>query len=327
MFGYVALAIVAFFFIFIPEATFIIFGGVLISLVLLGIVCNIKKRVPGSKTLHLVFTTLGLVLGALGIVWLLSSRIAMEMEVFAEQLPVAIEDVINTLEQNLWFNRLMTEAEEGNWVQNFIAPKVLPQTAKLATIVLNGTTAFGIALVLGIYFALDSKRYGKVSNSIVPRDQEEKYRKLFQGLHDNLQNWLLGKLLSMVAVLVLTYIGLLLLGIKAAFPLAFIAGFLSFIPNVGPILSAVPAMIIAFAQGWEMSLYVGVVYVIVQALEGTLITPLIQKRKVRVLPAALISFQFIMAILYGFAGLFMATPVLVAIMTLVEKFWVDNERR
>lgn len=326
MFGYIALGIIAFFFILIPQATFIIFGGVLIALILLSMVSGIKKRAPGSKTTLMVLTIIAVIILFVGISWLVSSRIAQEMEVFARQFPVALDEVMTSLEKNTWYNRLLEEADQGNWVENFIAPKVLPKTAQLATVVINGLTAFGISLLLGIYFAIDSKRYESLLRRLVPVKDEDKYARLFFSLHDNLENWLLGKLLSMLAVGALSYIGLLLLGIQAAFPLAFIAGFLGFIPNVGPIMAAVPAMTIAFAQGWKMVIYVAILYVAVQAAEGWFITPIITKKKVKILPGTLITFQFIMAILYGFGGLFMATPILVALSTTIDKFWVEPQR-
>lgn len=327
MFGLVVLGLLAFLFIFSPEAAFIIFGGVLIALILLGIAAKIKRRAPASKKLILGLTVVLVFSGTFLTGWLISSRIASEMQVFARQLPQAGQEVLDALNKNLWFHQLMEEARQGNWLEDFIAPKIVPKTARLATITLNGVTAFGIAVFLGVYFAVDSRRYGRLLVNLAPKSQESRYTELFAALKDNLQNWLLGKLLSMIAVGVLTYIGLALLDVKAAFPLAFIAGFLGFIPNIGPILSAVPAMIIGFSQGWKMSVYVAVLYMAVQAAEGLLITPLIQKKKVKLLPAGLISFQFVMAALFGFGGLFMATPLLVAVMTTIQKFWVENPRR
>tara|TARA_Y100000780_G_scaffold152506_1_gene137371 strand:+ start:52933 stop:53997 length:1065 start_codon:yes stop_codon:yes gene_type:complete len=327
MFGIVVLGILAFFFVAVPEAMFIIFAGILVALILLGIVRLVKSKIPAKKNMLLISTIIFTIIATIGVGWLVSSRIAIELGTFSEQLPKAIDEFMAYLQGFKWFNKLQFEASQGNWMENFIAPKVLPQTAKMATVILNGLTAFGIALFLGIYFAVDSKRYGKLLLKLVPEENESQYQSLFKGLEANLQNWLLGKLFSMIGVFILTYIGLLVFGIKAALPLAFIAGFLSFIPNVGPILSVVPALFIAFAQGWETMIYVAGLYMLVQALEGFFLTPLIQKRKVRVLPAALISFQFIMAILYGFPGLFLATPLLVALMTTVDIFWINRSKK
>lgn len=325
MFGLAILAVLTFFFVVVPEAMFIIFAGILIALILLGIVRYIKTKIPAKKNMLLVGTVALFKTAFIGATWLVSTRVALELSAFSEQLPKAVNEFRDYLQEFKWFGKLKLEASQGNWMENFIAPKVLPQTARMATVILNGFTAFGIALFLGIYIAVDSKRYAKILLKIVPNKQRAHYATFFQALVDNLQNWLLGKLFSMIGVFVMTYIGLLILGIKAALPLAFIAGFLSFIPNVGPILSVVPALFITFAQGWKMMLYVALLYMFVQALEGFLLTPMIQKRKVRVLPAALISFQFIMAILYGFPGLFLATPVLVALMTTVDKFWIQRQ--
>ncbi|MEX0799217.1 MAG: AI-2E family transporter [Bacteriovoracaceae bacterium] len=323
MFGLVALAIFALFFILAPHAAFLIFGGILVSLILLGIADAVKKKVPTSKRKLLGFTIAGFFLLAIGGVWLISSRLAQEMSTFSETMPKAIDNLITYIKQYDWINRAIEQAKQDDWVGN-IAPQLLPKTAKIASVALNGVVAFAVALFLGVYFAIDSKKYGEILIKIAPKKEETKYHRLFEALYQNLQSWLMGQLFSMFAIFVLAYIGLLILGVKAALPLAAIAGLLTFIPNVGPIIASVLAMIMAFPEGLKMVAYVAILYMIVEALEGMLITPLIQKHKVSALPGALISFQFIMAILFGFPGLFLATPFLVAMMTLVDKLWIEN---
>lgn len=327
MFSYVLIALLAFLFIFVSEAAFIVFGGFLMSLLFIGTAKFVKRGLPMSRGLRLALTILVLILLVLASSWIASAQIADEMEFFIDHFPEALDEFLVSVRRNAFFHQVKEQAEQGEWMKNFIAPKILPKTAKLATVFVNGLAAFGIALALGIYFALDSRRYTKILRDLVPRNKEEKFIEFFKELGLNLQRWLWGKLLSMAGVGVLTYLGLVLLGVKAPFPLAFIASFLSFIPNAGPIISAIPAMVLAFSQGWHMVLYVALLYIVVQLLEGMLLTPMIQKKGVRLLPAGLIAFQFFMAVIYGFGGLFMATPLLVALMTTVNEFWVKSPSR
>lgn len=136
--------------------------------------------------------------------------------------------------------------------------------------------------------------------------------------------WLAGRAASMTVVGVLTWLTLWALGIPAPLILGFFAGLLSFIPNLGPILSIVPALLVALTVGPWYVLYVVLVYLGVQAVESNLITPLIQQEAVTVPPALLIVFQVSMGVLAGIWGMIVATPLLVVIMLLVQGLYVRD---
>ena len=104
--------------------------------------------------------------------------------------------------------------------------------------------------------------------------------------------------------------------------LALIAGLFSFVPTFGPVASAVPAVLVGLSAGPQQALWVALLYLGVQMFESYGITPLIQRRVVRIPPALLVLFQLMMAVLAGVLGVLLATPILVMLMVLVGMLYV-----
>jgi predicted PurR-regulated permease PerM len=128
----------------------------------------------------------------------------------------------------------------------------------------------------------------------------------------------------MSVVGVLTFAGLWLIGLPLAAALALISALLTFIPNIGPLIAAVPALLLAFASGGNMVLLVIAVYVVVQAIETYLVTPLIQQEKVSLPPALVIGAQLLMGVMFGILGLALATPLAALTLTLASGLYVHD---
>ena len=143
-------------------------------------------------------------------------------------------------------------------------------------------------------------------------------------LGETLINWLLGKLFSMTVVGVLTALGLWALGIPLIGVLSLLAGLLSFIPNFGPILALIPAVLVALLEGPDQALYVAGLYVLVQAVESNLITPLVQQRLIEMPPALILVAQVLMGTLVGGLGVMLATPVVAILMVLVKMLYIQD---
>jgi predicted PurR-regulated permease PerM len=118
---------------------------------------------------------------------------------------------------------------------------------------------------------------------------------------------------------VLTWLGLTLLGVPLALILAVLAGLLAFIPNIGPVIAAVPAVLLSLLEGPQMALYVALLYIGVQTVESYLITPFIQRRTVSLPPALTIAAQFLLGMQAGGFGLFVATPLAAVGLTLAQR--------
>jgi predicted PurR-regulated permease PerM len=176
--------------------------------------------------------------------------------------------------------------------------------------VFNGITGLIILVALVAFFTFSPQTYKQTIYSITPSHMNASLSNGFKKVPRILNRWMLGRLVSMVAVTILTYVGLLLLGIQSPLILALLAGLLSFIPNLGPLLSVVPAVIIAFQTGIDAVLLVVGLYALVQFVESYLITPVVQKKAVEIDPAFLLSTQIIFGAVFGFMGLLLAGPLL-----------------
>jgi predicted PurR-regulated permease PerM len=144
-----------------------------------------------------------------------------------------------------------------------------------------------------------------------------------------LKGWLKGMMIAMVLIAVLTFIGLSIIGIPMALALAVIAGILNFIPNFGPLMAMVPAVLLGFVDSTQTAIIVAALYILIQTLESNIITPTIQRRMINLPPALLIIAQLLMGTLSGALGIILATPLLAITMVLVEELYVkynsDNE--
>ena len=128
----------------------------------------------------------------------------------------------------------------------------------------------------------------------------------------------------MLFIGVLTWVGLSIIGVPLALTLGLIAGLLSFIPNFGPILSAVPAILLAFIDSPTSALYVLALFVGVQLIESNLVTPMIERQTVELPPVLTIVSQLALAVLFGAVGLILATPILAVVMVLVQTLYIQD---
>jgi predicted PurR-regulated permease PerM len=178
--------------------------------------------------------------------------------------------------------------------------------------------------VIGIYLAANPGLYLRGVARLVPKPRRARLRELLETLGRTLRWWMVGQLVSMTAVGVLSYIGLRLLDVPLALTLAVIAFFLTFIPFIGPLLSAVPVVLVAFSQGPTIALYALLFYALIQMLEGYLLTPNVQRRSVALPPALTIAAQVLLSVLFGALGVIMATPLAAVGLVVVRRLYVEG---
>jgi predicted PurR-regulated permease PerM len=184
--------------------------------------------------------------------------------------------------------------------------------------VLSSTLAVGAGLVLilflAIYLAIDPGLYRRGLLRLVPRQSRKRADKMLTAIAVTLRKWLVTQLIAMVAIGVVTTLVLLALDVRAAVPLGILAGLLEFVPTLGPILSALPAIAMGFVDSPEKALAVTIAYVGIQFLENHLLIPLLMKEGIDIPPALTIVAQALMAIVFGFLGLLVAVPLLATVM-------------
>lgn len=155
--------------------------------------------------------------------------------------------------------------------------------------------------------------------------REERVKKLIIKIEEKLGGWLRGQLVLSVLIGLLSYIGLTVLNIPYALPLSLIAGVLEVIPVMGPIISAIPAVIIAVTISPLLGLGVAAMYFVIQQLENHLIVPQVMQRAVGLNPLVVILAIAIGSKLIGFAGALLAVPLAVVGQIIVAE--IIEERK
>lgn len=161
----------------------------------------------------------------------------------------------------------------------------------------------------------------------MPASQRRRTAATLHALDHALRGWLTGTLVCMLIVGTATGVGLWLIGVPLAVALGLLAFMLEFIPYLGPILAAVPGVLMATSLGTTQALYALALYLGIQAVESYLLAPLVYQRAVHVPPALLISAQVIFGTLLGVLGVVFATPLTVCGMVLVQKLYLEKSTR
>ena len=139
-----------------------------------------------------------------------------------------------------------------------------------------------------------------------------------------LRKWLGIQFISMVVIGVASIAALSIIGVPAALPLGILAGLLEFIPNVGPLIAAAPAVLMGFVGGPQMALWVALSYILIQQLESQILVPILMQEGVDLPPVLTILAQALMAIVFGFLGLLIAVPLLAIVMVGVKMLYVEG---
>jgi predicted PurR-regulated permease PerM len=184
----------------------------------------------------------------------------------------------------------------------------------------------GIVLIIfmAIYIASDPNTYHRGLMHLFPHYARNRAGEVLSAMATVLRRWLVTQLIAMVAIGTVTTVALLILDVKAAFALGLIAGLLEFVPTVGPILSAIPAIFMGFLDGPEKALTVAVVYIGIQFIENHLLIPMLMKGGVDIPPVLTILAQALFTLLFGFLGLMVAVPALAAVMVAVKMLYVER---
>jgi len=181
-----------------------------------------------------------------------------------------------------------------------------------------------IIIFLAIYIGADPELYHRGLIALFPLRARRRAGEVLSAMATALRRWLVTQLIAMLAIGSVTTIVLLILRVKAAFALGILAGLFEFIPTVGPILSALPAIAMGFLDSPEKALYVALAFWGIQFAENHLLIPLLMKGGVDLPPVLTILSQALMALLFGFIGLMCAVPLLAAVMVAVKMLYVEG---
>jgi predicted PurR-regulated permease PerM len=297
------------------------FAGVLLSVMLRAPARWLHRRLRLPEKLAL-FLEIIVVLGTLSLVIVLAApSVAEQITLLQQEIPRSYHEARATLQNSgigRTLEKVLPRGDEIPWT------RLAGSAAGLLSNVAGVVFAAVVFLVVGLFLAINPSVYRDNLILLVPPASRDRVRDLLAEMADTLRSWLFGRLVGMAFIGVTTGIGLWILGAPLALALGVLAALLAFIPNLGPVLSAVPAVLVSMTQGWtQVALVVGL-YIVLQAIDNNVVTPLIEQRMVNLPPALTALSQILLGLLFGILGLFLATPITACAVILIRKVYVEG---
>ncbi|MBC8087682.1 MAG: AI-2E family transporter, partial [Phycisphaerae bacterium] len=184
-----------------------------------------------------------------------------------------------------------------------------------------------LLIFLSIYIGAEPDVYRGWILSVVPAHHRAHMRNVLGEISTVLRKWLVTQMIAMVVIGLASMAVLLLLGVKAPYALAIIAGLMEFVPTVGPLISAVPAILMAFVDSPQLALYVAIAYWGIQFVENNLLIPFLMRGEMDLPPAITIVAQALMTVVFGFIGLMVAVPLTAAVLVPIRMIAIRENAR
>jgi predicted PurR-regulated permease PerM len=274
-------------------------------------------RWPARVAIVVVIVVLAALL--VGITSMMGRPLLLQLQELRNTVPRAWASV------ELWLHGQPFGAQILSWTSDAAELKVPWARVALAATAATGALADGLlVLLLGIYLAFDPALYRHGFLRLVPPLHRSRIGAALAASGGALQRWLLGQGLTMLIVGTTVGVGLALLGMPVAAAMGFIAGLLEFVPFFGAIASLLLGTLLAFAQGPQQALYVAIFFLVIQQLEGNVVIPLVQRWAAHLPPVLSLLAVVVFGTLFGVEGIILGTPLMVVLMVLIEKLYVQG---
>ena len=304
------------------DVILLIFAGCLLAITLRGSGQFLSKFLPLSEKFWLTITILlgfgSLIFGF----WYFGPHVARQINVLSDSTLNSLNHLLDEIRKFNIGKKIISEATKS--FEETQKLNILARITGIFSSTLNILINILIVLFVGLYTAYEPQQYIDGFIRLIPINYRERTKEIIESVEHALRWYIIGRVLSMISIGIFTLIGLWILHVPLAFTLATLAAIMTFIPYLGPILSATPAILIALSMSPAMALYVGILYTCIQLIESYLITPLIQLQAVSLPPVLTIATQIILGIIAGGIGLIMATPFTVMIIVLIQTLYIED---
>jgi len=311
---------------FVPsllQVFLVLFAGMLFGNFLTQLSARLARTVKLSYGAAYAIVIIALLILIGGTIYYMGSRIADQINKLLHELNQASSQVESKLKVQSWWQQLMRFGPDGQ--PSWAADKAVSTATSAAWLALSFAGSALLVGFLGFYFALQPHLYREGFLALFKRQARGQVRTILDQSATRLWWWCLGRLVGMTVIGVASSIGLWLLGVPLPITLGVLAGLLNFIPNIGPIIAGIPAVLLALQQGTNVAIYVLVFYFLLQFVESYFLTPLIDQHQVSIPPGLMLSAQLLLGVLAGFFGLLLATPLTVLAVILVNELHVEKE--
>jgi predicted PurR-regulated permease PerM len=303
----------------ISHVALLLFGGFIFAAILNAMAQRVRRFTPANQKVAVGVSVLALATTAAALLWLIGDSIAAQFDALRESLPKAVEALKNWLEDQPFGNQAIEVWDDA-------ADGAIPwdRVAGAAGLTLGALGDLILMLLIGVFVAAQPQLY---RDGFVRLASPTVRPNLAESLDDcatALADWLKGQAVSMLFVGIATGVGLALLGVPLALSLGLLAGLLDFVPLFGPIVAGVLAVLLAFTEGPQTALYVAALMLAIQQVEGNFLMPLVQRWAVHLPPMLGLISVVIFAAWFGIPGIIFASPLMVVVMVLVKRLYVQD---
>lgn len=312
----------------IRQVVLLVFAAVVLATVLNRVV-RILQRYRIKRGIAIAITVILVLLIIAGFFALIVPRIVDQLQQLVNILPETAERLRawydqlrgfipgQVLEDNTSLRTLTQQLQ--TWVTGLLGNFVAFLSNSLA-VVLN----LLLFLVVTIMVLVNPSQYRRIFILAFPAFYRRRVDEILSECETSLVGWIRGTLITMSIIAILSYIGLLLVGVPLPLVNALLAGLLEFIPNVGPTLSVIPPALLALTVApWKAGAVI-VLYLLIQQVESLIVVPTVMKQAVDLLPVFTILAVVVFASFFGFLGLFLAIPLLIVTQILLKEVLVKD---
>lgn len=258
-----------------------------------------------NKTVSVVITYFLLISFFVGILFFVIPPLIAQTREFLTNLPIYVSWVTGT------FGNTSIPGVYIDSIIGILLSKLDSALSNILTVALNAFSLFVTFITVAVfsfYLLLERESIKRNIHIFFPHLPQQRVYSLSHKIEEKLGAWVRGQALLMVIIGVATYIGLTILGVEFALPLAVIAGLLEIVPIIGPIVSVIPAGLVAFIQSPILTVGVVALYLLIQQLENTIIVPKLMEKAVGLSPLLIIFALLVGGSLFGLLGAIIAVP-------------------
>ncbi|WP_422122071.1 AI-2E family transporter [Planococcus sp. X10-3] len=284
----------------------------------------LRRFVPKLAGIAIVFTVIAIILSSA--FYFFGPTVKTQVEGFLELAPEKVEEVTEESETAMASFEFMgiqgweIRSRAVSYFQS-ASDGLIDNIASILSAVVNIAIVIIVVPFILFFLLKDDEKLIPHITKYLSEERKPEGRKLLKDLDATLASYIIGQALVAITVGVLMFIGYVIIGLDYALTLAIFAMFLIIIPFLGPIIGIIPALFVALVSGEPfMAIKVVIVLVVVQQLEGNLVTPNIMGNRLNIHPLTIILLLMIAAALYGFIGLLIAIPTYAVLKTLIHNF-------
>jgi predicted PurR-regulated permease PerM len=315
---------------------FLLFAGVLFGVFLSALSDLLKRVVGGGDALRLAIVCVVFVAALAAFLVLYGATIAEQATLLTATVKSQISTVKDFLDRH-GVDTSFLELGSPSTADTSASPHltnasalasgtstVLSQSLKILLGLFSTVGNIFIVVLLGVLLAAQPQVYRNGLLRYVPVQRRAAAAALFDELGETLRRWLLGQLVTMTTIAIVVSIGLSLIGIPGAIALGIQTGLLTFIPTVGGVIAGSIIVLASLGSGWGPLISAFALYLVVQILEGNVLTPLIQRRAIEIPPATIFGSQILLAFLFGIWGLALTLPLIAVIKVVLRHVYREE---